>query len=140
MSVFSTIIVERAQSEERVRRRAANVQLTLLESAKCTPTLMPAILIANTKQNFDNDQKVLKAYWLDEDLKRVVSWIVRKIVHEMKDYGSITIAVRMRIATAMLNKIVYSKYTTEFGIYMHENMIRNLTELQRDIIDEALPF
>ena len=49
--------------------------------------------------------------------------------------------VRIRIATNMLNKLVYEgKLDPQYNIHIHDGFVTNVNQLVRDLMDEQLPF
>ena len=65
-------------------------------------------------QNGDEiDYDILYEIWRNERLHGILTWVNKKIVLVLGIADYRTIGVRMRIATAMLNKIVYEGHLSE---------------------------
>ena len=91
----------------------------------------------------DIADKLSYEYCINKDLRKVIQWIVDKILIECcnsTEYNQ-TRFVRIRIATNMLNKLVYEgKLDPQYNIHIHDGFVTNVNQLVRDLMDEQLPF
>lgn len=77
----------------------------------------------------------------NKELHQVVKWINRKIVLPLDISDRRTIGVRLRIATGMLNKLVYeNKVTAKFAAELHDNLVSNVNAELGRILTQDLPF
>lgn len=75
------------------------------------------------------------------DIKPLIKWVNTRIVLKLGIATYQTIGVRMRIATGMLNKLVYDrKVSRRLGIILHDTLISNLNDELSAINTEDLPF
>lgn len=76
-----------------------------------------------------------------KDLYDVICWINKNILTQLDSLESKTLGVRLRIATAMLNKVVKTNNINELvGMIIHDNFIKNLRGLYFDLQTDELPF
>lgn len=70
-----------------------------------------------------------------------LKWINKKILFELPYASDKTIAVRLRIATSMLNKLEETKIIPkDICLKYHERLIENSSKLVSAIRTEDLPF
>lgn len=75
------------------------------------------------------------------DIKPLIKWINTRIVLTLGLADYRTIGVRMRIATGMLNKLVYDKKVSKrLAITIHDTLISNLNDEIAAINTQDLPF
>lgn len=75
------------------------------------------------------------------ELRKTLQWISNKILSTIGIDNSITVGVYIRISTSMINKLVDDGIITkQFGIYYHDNFVRNATDLMCIVNTEDLPF
>ena len=75
------------------------------------------------------------------DIKPLIRWVNTRIVLTLGLTDYRTIGVRMRIATGMLNKLVYDKKVSrKLAIIIHDTLISNLNDELSAINTEDLPF
>lgn len=84
-------------------------------------------------------------YCINPELRRIITWASGKILSALRvgiDAKSVqSVFVYIRIATSMLNTLVYkSKISHEAGIYFHDNLVRNTNILISELQMEDLPF
>lgn len=93
-------------------------------------------------QNEDEiDYDILYEIWRNERLHGILTWVNEKIVLVLGLADYRTIGVRMRIATAMLNKIVYEGHLSEkIADRIHHNLISSLNREISAISTQDLPF
>lgn len=93
-------------------------------------------------QNGDEiDYDILYEIWRNERLHGILTWVNEKIVLMLGLADYRTIGVRMRIATAMLNKIVYEGYLSEkIADRIHYNFVSSLNDEISAINTQDLPF
>lgn len=76
-----------------------------------------------------------------KDLQEVVYWINRNILTQLDTLESKTLEVRLRIATAMLNKAIENNNINSLvGVVIHDNFVKNLKRLYFDLGIDELPF
>lgn len=77
----------------------------------------------------------------NDDLRSVIKWINKNILLRLTHDSYITIGVRIRIATCMINKLVgQEKLKKDYGILAHDILVANVTEIQNTLLNESLPF
>ena len=93
-------------------------------------------------QNEDEvDYDILYEIWRNERLHDILVWVNKKIILFLGIADYRTIGVRIRIATAMLNKIVYEGHLSEKLAYrIHNNFISSLNREICAINTQDLPF
>lgn len=87
------------------------------------------------------DYDIIYEIWRNPSLQEILKWVNKKIVLclGLADYR--TIGVRMRIATGMINKLVYEeKITMKLGACIHNNFVSTLNGEISAINTEDLPF
>ena len=87
------------------------------------------------------DDEVLYEIWRNKDLQDFVRWFNKKIILIL-DYATYeTIGVRLRIATGMLNKLVYEgKLSVKLNMKIHDNFVATVSSESSKIRQEDLPF
>ena len=94
--------------------------------------------------SYPNDQiakQIQYKIWYNEDLQKVLKWVVNNIVRKITKDSHNTICVKIRVATSMLNCLLLTKQLAiEENIRIHDNMVQNLLDLKRDSMEENLPF
>lgn len=93
-------------------------------------------------QNEDEvDYDILYEIWQNERLHDILVWVNKKIILFLGIADYRTIGVRIRIATAMLNKIVYEGHLSEkLADRIHNNFISSLNREICAINTQDLPF
>jgi hypothetical protein len=93
-------------------------------------------------QNEDEvDYDILYEIWRNERLHDILMWVNKKIILFLGIADYRTIGVRIRIATAMLNKIVYEGHLSEkLADRIHNNFISSLNREICAINTQDLPF
>jgi len=94
-----------------------------------------------TLNNGEVDDEILYEIWSNKRLHDILIWVNKKIilVLDISDYR--TIGVRMRIATGMINKLVYEgKLSQKLGTRIHNNFINIINGEFSAIATEDLPF
>ena len=87
------------------------------------------------------DDEVLYEIWRNESLLDLLRWVNKKIVLTLGVADYRTIGVRMRIATGMLNKLVYEKKVSiKIGACIHNNFVTTINREISAISTEDLPF
>lgn len=77
----------------------------------------------------------------DPELRDVLNWICKRTLFYVIVSNYVSINVHIRIGTSMLNKLVESEHISkEMNIYIHDNFVQNLVDLQCAISTEELPF
>lgn len=77
------------------------------------------------------------------ELRRINEWIAKNIIGGFGKDRQDTMLVKIRIATDMLNKLMYQKVITkEQNIYFHDCFVKNILDLYDDFNNELeeLPF
>jgi hypothetical protein len=89
-----------------------------------------------------DEDEIIYQMWNNADFRKVIQWINKKITLEIsKEIDYRTIDVRLRIATNMLNKLVYeSKLDSHINIKVHQNLVTNVKNELGLINTEDLPF
>lgn len=102
-------------------------------------------IVENTKvfSLCDNevDDEILYEIWRNDDLHNILVWVNKKIVLllGLADYR--TIGVRMRIATGLLNKLVYDgRLSAKLNSRIHRNFVTTINGELSEINTEDLPF
>ncbi len=102
-------------------------------------------IVENTKvfSLCDNevDDEILYEIWRNDDLHSILVWVNKKIVLllGLADYR--TIGVRMRIATGLLNKLVYDgRLSAKLSSRIHHNFVTTINGELSEINTEDLPF
>ena len=97
-----------------------------------------------TTQNcfLEIDEERLYEYILQyRDLYNLICWINEHILTQLDTLESKTLEVRLRIATSMLNKVIYSnELNTLIGVIIHDSFVKNLKQLYFDLATDELPF
>jgi hypothetical protein len=91
--------------------------------------------------NDDDDYDIFLESTRNEDFKHWINWVNTKITLTLgiDDYRATD--VRIRIATNMLNKLVYDdKLSRKIALKVHFNLIDNLRNERSAISIEDLPF
>ena len=89
--------------------------------------------------NFDYD--LLYYIWSNKDLFDLIRWLNEKLIPEFATMSYQTIAVRTRIFTSKLNKLVDSNVVDkEMAIRIHLNLVETLEKEKYLIVNEELPF
>ena len=100
-----------------------------------------ALLHVNSRSSDYEEDVVLYTIYDNDELMRIVVWINKKILQQLGRISYLTLAVRLRIATGMLNKAVDNcKIDRNIGTMLHDNFVRNLTNVHNDLVNESLPF
>lgn len=87
------------------------------------------------------DYDVIYEIWRNTYLKDLLRWVNKKIVLQLGISDYRTIGVRMRIATGMLNKLVYEdKISIKIGACIHNNFVTTVNGELSAINTEDLPF
>lgn len=87
------------------------------------------------------DDEVLYEIWRNDSLLDLLRWVNKKIVLTLGVADYRTIGVRMRIATGMLNKLVYEdKISMKIGACIHNNFVTTINREISAINTEDLPF
>ena len=102
-------------------------------------------LLNNTRVFVMNDDDIdceaMYEIWRNEPLRNILRWVNKKIVLTLGIADYRTIGVRMRIATGMLNKLVYDgKLSMKIGACIHNNFVTTLNREISAINTEDLPF
>jgi hypothetical protein len=87
------------------------------------------------------DDEILYEIWRNDDLHSILVWVNKKIVLllGLADYR--TIGVRMRIATGLLNKLVYDgRLSAKLSSKIHRNFVTTINGELSEINTEDLPF
>lgn len=72
-------------------------------------------------------------------MQKLNDWVYEKMIRPLYTKDTyITTSVKLRIATGMLNKI--SGLSSMTKIILHNNLCKNIYELQNKLIDDDLPF
>lgn len=75
------------------------------------------------------------------DIQTLIYWINKNILIPLDTLESKTLGVRLRIATAMLNKVIKSNDINALvGVVIHDNFVTNLKQLWFDLQTDELPF
>lgn len=75
------------------------------------------------------------------ELYKVLEWISKKILSTLGIDNYLSINVYIRIGTSMLNKLVEQGCITKSeNIYIHDNLVRNVSSLLSELNTENLPF
>ena len=89
--------------------------------------------------NFDYD--LLYYIWSNKDLFDLIRWLNEKLIPEFATMSYQTIAVRTRIFTSKLNKLVDNNIVDkEMAIRIHLNLVETLEKEKYLIVNEELPF
>jgi len=89
--------------------------------------------------NFDYD--LLYYIWSNKDLFDLIRWFNNKLIPEFATMSYQTIAVRTRIFTSKLNKLVDDNIVDkEMAIKIHLNLVETLEKEKYLIVNEELPF
>ena len=100
-----------------------------------------ALLHVNSRSSDYEEDVVLYTIYDNDELMRIVVWINKKILQQLGRISYLTLAVRLRIATGMLNKAIYNcKIDRNIGIMLHDNFVKNLMNVHNDLMNESLPF
>ena len=87
------------------------------------------------------DYDIIYEIWRNTYLKDLLKWVNKKIVLHLGISDYRTIGVRMRIATGMLNKLVYEdKISIKIGACIHNNFVTTVNDELSAINTEDLPF
>lgn len=104
-------------------------------------------LLDNTRMflpKFVDDEEFLDMYYdiySNQDIKPLIRWVNARIVLFLGLAEYRTIGVRIRIATGMLNKLVYDKkISMRLGCAIHDTLISNLNDEISAISTQDLPF
>lgn len=140
-SVFSKKLFEfRAEVEKTDVLESWTLEETL-RVLKPYLTNTTALLHVNPKSSNYEEDVVLYTIYDNDELMRIVVWINKKILQQLGKISYLTLAVRLRIATCMLNKAVENcKIDRNIGIILHDNFVKNLTNVHNDLVNESLPF
>ena len=101
-------------------------------------------LISNVEMFVEHDEMdddVLYEIAINPDLRNIIKWVNEKIVLLLGLANYQTIGVRLRIATAMINKLVFEKKLPEkTGRLIHYSLVSNLNSEISAINTQDLPF
>lgn len=87
------------------------------------------------------DDEILYEILRNKDLENFLRWFNLKIILVLDFASYETIGVRLRIATGMLNKLVYEgKLSKKLGIKIHNNFVAIVSSESSKIRTEDLPF
>lgn len=82
-----------------------------------------------------------KLYILAPQAVDVLRWINRRIIFELPSINYRTVEVRIRIASGMLNKLVYNNIIPKhIGIVYHSRLVHRIRQILCAINVEDLPF
>jgi len=91
--------------------------------------------------NDDDDYDIICESFRNEDFKVWIKWVNKKITLELGKLDYRAIDVRLRIATNMLNKIVWNyPCFKKIAFKVHFNLIDNVKREISAIYTEDLPF
>ena len=94
-----------------------------------------------TSENDEVNDEILYEIWRNENLHNILIWVNEKITIMLGIADYRTIGVRMRIATGMLNKLVYEKKLSDkLGKKIHDNFVTTINGELSAINTEDLPF
>ena len=89
----------------------------------------------------EDEDDVIYEICINPELRTIVRWVNRKIVLMLGIADYRTIGVRLRIATGMLNKLVYEKrLSKEKASLIHDSLVFNLNGEISAINTQDLPF
>lgn len=75
------------------------------------------------------------------ELRKVLMWISKRILSTLGIDNYLSINVYIRIGTSMLNNLVEQGCITKSeNIYIHDNLVRNVSSLLSELNTENLPF
>lgn len=87
------------------------------------------------------DYDLLYEIWRNKDLQKIVEYFNRKIIPDFTITSYQTKAVRLRITTSKIFKLVeQGKLSKEFAIRLHLNLSDTLQDEHIQMINEDLPF
>ena len=91
--------------------------------------------------NDDDDYDIICESFRNEDFKEWIQWVNKKITIELGNLDYRAIDVRIRIATNMLNKIMWNYPAfKKIAFKVHFNLIDNVKREMAAINTEDLPF
>lgn len=108
-----------------------------VETIRDNLTYTSAAFTTNTNVLENEVESTVEMIMKDKELANLIYWVNNKILKEIDKIKDSTMDVRLRIATAMLNKIPMNQLTS---IIMHDNFVKNIRDLKRDLMLEELPF
>lgn len=89
----------------------------------------------------DYDYGLLEYIWSNKPLQELISWFNMKCLPSFTTLSYQTIAVRIRIFTSKLNKLVEEGIVDkEPAIKIHLNLVETLEKEKYLIVNEELPF
>lgn len=89
----------------------------------------------------DDEDEILYEIWRNKRLHDVLVWVNKKITLTLGIADYRTIGVRMRIATGMLNKLMYEGIISEkLNTKIHDNFVTTINGEFSAIETEDLPF
>jgi hypothetical protein len=92
-------------------------------------------------QHDETDDDVIYEICINPDLRRIVRWVNKTIVLQLGIITYETIGVRLRIATGMLNKLIYEgRIPKKTGMLIHLTLVSNLNREISAITTQDLPF
>jgi hypothetical protein len=92
-------------------------------------------------QHDETDDDVVYEICINSDLRRIVRWVNKTIVLQLGIITYETIGVRLRIATGMLNKLIYEgRIPKKTGMLIHLTLVSNLNREISAITTQDLPF
>lgn len=138
ISIFSNYLAPLyGESEQKPSKVYAQMRIAYNQGARGILNNVRMISVGND----DDDYDIICESFGNEDFKRWIQWVNKKItlVIGIEDYR--TIDVRIRIATNMLNKIVWNYPEFKKLAYkIHFNLITNIRREMSAINTEDLPF
>lgn len=91
--------------------------------------------------NDEDDYDIIEAVWQSKELQEWLEWVNTKITLSIGVESYMTLGVRLRIATSMLNKLVDNNVVSvKIAARIHNNLCDNTWSENSLCIDEDLPF
>lgn len=139
-SVFSSSLVDYTNTRYRKQSTTIKDALMTVKQDHIKDCFMSNVLIVNS-QSDEIANEILYTISTSKDLRRILAWINKNLVIAAPKLRYETRWVKVRIATDMLNKLVYEGVLTkDLNIEIHSNLVQNVEELASDLYEEDLPF
>lgn len=91
--------------------------------------------------NDEDDYDIVHAIWGSQELRQWLYWVNTKITLQLGLQNYITLGVRLRIATSMLNNLVKSDVVSiPIAAKIHNHLCDNVWNEHSLIVNEGLPF
>lgn len=143
MEYFPLVLKERAELYYKARNRGKNPQTfdDINEIIKHVRIINQGVQVYEPHllcQGDFLDDDILYEYCLNEELRKLVSWVMTRII--LQNVGWHTLQVRLNIAINVLSNIDLKRGSRNLKICIQDNIVKNCWSIHRAKLEKDLPF